>query len=386
VSEFYEDKDIIIQLAQVIKGAEEPILALPLIKQAPPELLDVADFLYMSAMIYDDAGYGFREVADMHFKKAISLGPEHLAYRLAYADFLFRSERYKEGFTLYHTSLSFEGVPVPEWDEKEMPDADIVVYIDDRKYGGYGDIIQFSRFLPILAEKCRKVTLLTKCELVPLFRKSFKTIDVQQNGSSICAHYAVSLFKLFSILWNPPIETVPTAPYLFFELGRDSSGSGPLKVGVVWTGQSYIASNGVYNPDKRHMTIFDMVPLLGVEGAKFISLQKGDGGVDGRVLKALSINTEMISACEDFFDTAMVIQELDLIITIDSAVAHLAGAIGKPVWILLPFACCWRWLQERSDSPWYPSARLYRQKYPWGWREVIQSVKEDLESFILTSK
>src|SRR5204863_3354138 len=121
-----------------------------------------------------------------------------------------------------------------------------------------------------------------------------------------------------------------------------------------------------------------LAPLLAVEGVSFFSLQKGEragdilaSGLAGRIV-------DLGPALGDFADTAAAVSCLDLVISVDTAVAHLAGALAKPVWTLLPFAPDWRWLMEREDSPWYPTMRLLRQPVPGDWASVIETVVEDL--------
>ncbi len=117
--------------------------------------------------------------------------------------------------------------------------------------------------------------------------------------------------------------------------------------------------------------------LLNIPGVKYFSLQKGAPATE---LESIPAGTVIdLSAClEDFADTAATIQELDLVISIDTAVAHLAGALGKPVWTLLPFAPDWRWMLEREDTPWYPTMRLFRQLAPGDWASVIKRVAGEL--------
>ena len=124
------------------------------------------------------------------------------------------------------------------------------------------------------------------------------------------------------------------------------------------------------------MQLCDLLPLFGID-ADFVSLQKEVRAVDAETLE----NCGMLRFAEelaDFSDTAALISQLDLVISVDTSVAHLAGALGKPVWIMLPKASDWRWLLERSDSPWYPTARLFRQSTPGEWEPVIAEVAAEL--------
>jgi ADP-heptose:LPS heptosyltransferase len=146
-----------------------------------------------------------------------------------------------------------------------------------------------------------------------------------------------------------------------------------LKIGIVWAG----------NPDHtrdrdRSCSLADFAKLADIPGLSFYSLQKGHNSIASDnphiEMKIVNLDNELT----DFADTAAVIANLDLVISVDTAVAHLTGAIGKPVWTLLPFAPDWRWLLKRNDSPWYPTMRLFRQNQPGDWTEVFEQVREEL--------
>jgi hypothetical protein len=142
-----------------------------------------------------------------------------------------------------------------------------------------------------------------------------------------------------------------------------------MKIGLVWSGRQDLRSD-------RHRSIpFELVTdLLGDENFIWYSLQVGDPEVQHQNL------IDMTHRIHDFSDTAALIDNLDLVITIDTSVAHLAGALGKPVWVMLKFSSDWRWLLERSDSPWYPTMRLFRQIRSGGWGDVVEEVQAKLKT------
>ena len=149
-----------------------------------------------------------------------------------------------------------------------------------------------------------------------------------------------------------------------------------LRVGLVWSG------NPAHNNDgNRSMPLAAVTALLDVD-ACFISLQKDPRPADQALLREQREIVDLTSHLTDFVETAALIACLDLVITVDTSVAHLAGALGKEVWILLPVINDWRWGRDRADSPWYPSARLFRQKRVNDWPEAIDQVKKALEAFI----
>ena len=149
--------------------------------------------------------------------------------------------------------------------------------------------------------------------------------------------------------------------------------AGKLRVGIVWAGRTTHA-----NDKKRSMSLGQWQPILDVPGVSFLSLQKEIPECDVAAMAAdkgiLSLGGEL----NDFSDTAALIQALDLVISVDTSVVHLAGALGKPAWVLLPYVPDWRWLYSREDSPWYPSLRLFRQNVPHDWSDPVERAAVEL--------
>jgi hypothetical protein len=169
---------------------------------------------------------------------------------------------------------------------------------------------------------------------------------------------------------TPYITTDPGLAKLWsIRLGNDSD----FKVGIVWAGNADNKKDHV-----RSCTLVDFSPLLDIQGTAFYSLQKGPASIEAdntlREMKIINLNNQL----QDFADTAAVIANLDLIISVDTAVVHLAGALGRPVWTLLHFAPDWRWQLNRNDSPWYPGMRLFRQTQINNWNGVFKQVKKTL--------
>jgi ADP-heptose:LPS heptosyltransferase len=150
-----------------------------------------------------------------------------------------------------------------------------------------------------------------------------------------------------------------------------------MKVGLVWAGRSTHT-----NDKNRSLVLRQLAPLAAIEGIQFYSLQKGPAAA--QVIDDCPAALNLIDYGDkltDFAETAAMIENLDLVITVDTAVAHLAGALAKPVWVLLPFVPDWRWLLDREDSPWYPTMRLFRQKAIGQWDQVIARVAQCLSEF-----
>ena len=186
------------------------------------------------------------------------------------------------------------------------------------------------------------------------------------------------------------LETIPaTVPYLAADAPRVAFWRQRLAalpgrpVGLVWAGAPRRHHPDAHAIDRRRsMRLEHLAPLAAVPGVSFVSLQKGDAAAQARLpgvgLQLHDFTTEL----NDFADTAALVAALDLVIAVDTAVAHLAGALGKPVWILNRFDAAWRWLLGREDSPWYPTARLFRQPAPGDWDGVVGEVRESLAASI----
>jgi ADP-heptose:LPS heptosyltransferase len=181
-------------------------------------------------------------------------------------------------------------------------------------------------------------------------------------------------------IFHTSLETIPAdVPYLFAERESVEHWREELrpiagfKIGIAWRG-----SPTHTNDRARSIPLSCFESLMTLPGARFFSLQKGAGAEELPDLAGRFQITEVGSRLEDFMDTAAVLVNLDLVLTCDTAVAHLAGALGTAVWVALPFVPDWRWLLDRSDSPWYPTMRLFRQKKLGNWADVFEEIKAEL--------
>jgi hypothetical protein len=180
------------------------------------------------------------------------------------------------------------------------------------------------------------------------------------------------------------LETVPaTIPYLRADPERTAAwcdrlaGLSGRKVGLVWAGSPFSMQPRAQAMDRRRsMALEGFGPLAAVPGICWISLQKGEAAA--QVSPAGMVLHDWTGELDDYADTAALVEALDLVISVDTSVVHLAGALGKPVWVLNRYDQCWRWLRDRTDSPWYPTARLFRQRTPGDWAGVIRDVMDAL--------
>jgi len=245
---------------------------------------------------------------------------------------------------------------------------------------GYGDTIQFIRYVPMLVERGAKVILETHKSLVELF-VGLKYLDdvIIRNPEPIRADFQIPIMSLphrFSTTLNQIPADIPYLPILSTIDIDFCSESQPL-IGIAWAG----------NPQHRHswaanrsLNIALLEPIFEISGITWVSVQMDDRYDEVVMMGRKNLIKDMREHVENFADTAAVIEKLDLVISVDTAVAHLAGAIGKPVWNLLSFAADWRWLLDRDDSPWYPTMRLFRQTTPGDWESVVHEVSELLIS------
>ncbi len=241
---------------------------------------------------------------------------------------------------------------------------------------GYGDTLQTIRYAPVLAEMGATVKVGCPPALARLFTGAPGVSEVVAgNAGKVSFHSHQAMFSLPRIL-GTTLETIPgTVPYLTapspdgIELPATI---GVFRIGLTWHG------SGSQSPDRRSVPFEQLLPLLSQERAMFFSLQLGDAANDPARAGIKNKLADLSPLMDDFASTAALIEQLDLVITVDTAVAHLAGALGKPTWLLLSAAPDWRWMLGRDDSPWYPSMRLFRQVKLGDWSEPMTRLRKEL--------
>jgi len=288
-------------------------------------------------------------------------------------------EEYEWRFRIGGAAPLMTATGKPQWDGTALPDRTLLLIADQ----GFGDVIQFSRYIPWATERCPSIAIACSAEVQPMLRQiapAAKQFVRWQDAPDYAAFCPLSGLPRLA---GTRVDTVPASvPYLHAISERSSHWAQRLeglvprgfrRVGVIWAGRP------THNNDRnRSALLADFAPLADVAGIALLALQKGPktgqaGGYYGRA-PLINIGAEI----DDYDDTMAILDNLDLLVTVDTSVAHLAGAMGRPVWIMLPRAPDWRWLLERTDTPWYPSVRLFRQPTVRRWDDVAQTIATEL--------
>ncbi|MDR3563887.1 MAG: tetratricopeptide repeat protein [Negativicutes bacterium] len=321
------------------------------------------------------------------YRQSIALDPECLKPQFNLALSLLANGQMDEGWRAFEKRTELiqlfadrQEITKPLWRGEAGNGQTVLI----RAEQGYGDTIQFCRYMPLVAARGYQVILEVQPPLVRLLTSLSGPQQVVAYGDPLPAvDYYCPLMSL-PFVFHTQLETIPDKiPYLTVpKESRDewqqrmpAAEHTPLKVGIAWAGKQRNASLELAVTDRRRSidpSLF--APLLAVPGIQFYSLQKM-----GPEAPAEFAFIDMMAECDDFSDTAALIMNLDLVISVDTAVAHLAGALGKKVWLLNRFDSCWRWLRLRDDSPWYPTLRIFRQPQPGDWHSVILSVQKELK-------
>jgi Flp pilus assembly protein TadD len=311
------------------------------------------------------------------FSRAIERLPQNHDIRWDRSLVLLASGEFKRGFAEYEarwhvTKVAPRQLPVPLWQGESIARRSILVHAEQ----GLGDTLQFVRYVPMLVKKKARVVLAVQPELTRLLKGIAGLAAVlPYDGKLPVTDFYVPLMSL-PLRFGTTLETIPAnIPYLSAPADLSAKLKRPpgtkLAIGIVWAG-------GATHPGDRHRSIAvdKFLALADLPGVSLYSLQKGPGAGDlaasgGSAL----IHDDIASALRDFAATAAALTQLDLIISADTAIVHLAGAMGRPCWVLLPYVADWRWLRKRDDSPWYPTLRLFRQETPGDWHDVMRRVR-----------
>ncbi len=340
-------------------------------------------------------GLGRLEEAIADFRHAQALEPQNPepAFNLALA-LLMTGTEMRKGFALYERRLERTEAPKralakPRWQGEDISGRTILLHAEQ----GFGDTLQFVRYAPLVVSRGARVILEVPPSLVRLCAgmpgAAPGDIAVIAAGTALPDFDCHCPLLSLPFLFGTDLATIPAAiPYLCPDPALishwatrlptgDTTEQPGLRVGLVWAGESRPDQPKWSQIDRRRsLALAALAPLGAVPGITFVSLQKGPPAA--QLDQAPFPIANPMPEVSDFADTAALIAGLDLVIAVDTSVAHLAGALGKPVWLLSRFDGCWRWLRERSDSPWYPKLRLYRQPSLGDWAPVITALAADL--------
>ena len=375
-------------LANALRDQDNPIDAIEHYQEAIRLKPDYVEAYYNLANVL----YGQRQLADAieNYQMAVSLKPDcadaHWNFSLA----LLSSGTLAEGWKHYQwrhkavlgTATYPHRYDAPRWDGSSFVGKKLLIHYEQ----GYGDTIQFVRYLPMAKARGGTVILEARKPLLSLLR-SFPGIDELVEASpekkpAVKFDYYASLMDLPGI-FGTTLETIPAdVPYILAGPQKVSQwqskfGGKDFKVGIVWAGQP-----AKKNDRYRSCPLNCFEQLAAIPGVKLYGLQKGQAAAQASELSSQSDLTNLGEDLSDFGDTAAIIDNLDLIISIDTAVAHLAGAMGKPVWVLVSSRPDWRWMMDREDSPWYPTMRVFRQEKLGGWDHLFRCVTEELKMLV----
>jgi tetratricopeptide (TPR) repeat protein len=312
-------------------------------------------------------------------REAIAVKPDFLATHVNLALVLLKSGDWDSAWEEHEwrwATPECRSFAQPQWMGEAAQGKTLLIHAEQ----GYGDTLQFCRYAPLAAAQGLSVILEVQKPLVRLL-ESLPGVDrVIVAGETLPEFDLHCPMLSLPLAFGTTLATVPNSvPYLRadaaqVEAWRARLAAPPnkgIRVGLVWAGSSNLAADR-----RRSINPERLAPLVALPGIHFFSLQK-----DGAPAPASFPLTDFMGEMQDFADTAALIANLDLVISVDTAVVHLAGALGKPVWVLDRFDHCWRWLLDRTDSPWYPSLRLFRQPQSGDWESVIGRVVQELRAY-----
>ncbi|HXU99534.1 MAG TPA: tetratricopeptide repeat protein [Caulobacteraceae bacterium] len=331
---------------------------------------------------------GEPEKAVFHAERALALNTNQPSAHLGLAEALLIQSDFARGWEEYEWRYKLPGVPnpmplenIPPWDGKPIENGSVLLVADQ----GYGDGIQFSRYIPWVKKRVGKVVVACSKELQPLIGKipgvdvifdawaACPKVDAWETMSGLPRHHGTRLGAIPAAI--PYLHPQPEARARWAARLDQLAPPGRPRIGLVWAGRPTHM-----NDRNRTITLSRLAAITELDQFNFISLQKGPateqvGGYFGRA-PLINLGPEL----DNFGDSAAVIEALDLLVCVDTSVGHVAGAIGKPVWVMLPYAPDWRWLRERTDTPWYPNMRLFRPPAPKDWDGVTAAVAAALRA------
>jgi hypothetical protein len=343
--------------------------------------------LHNQAVIHQERGEP--EQVLIAARQAVALKPEMPGPHFAIAEAQLLRGDFVEGWEEYEWRFRLPGIPLlmpvalqqgrQQWGGAPVSGATLLLIGDQ----GFGDVIQFSRYIPWVLARSPQTAMATSVEMAPLMRRMFPGLQVFTNWNECPAFSVYCPVSGLPRLQGTRVDTVPLPVPIDADPERDALWkerlgrlipSGLRRIGLVWAGRPTHR-----NDRNRTVRLATLAALADLRGTALVSLQKGDAAAQVAQYQGHAPLIDAGAEIIDYEDTAAIIANLDMVVTVDTSVAHLAGAMGRRAWVLIPYAADWRWLQDRTDSPWYPSLRLFRQTQSRRWDEVMAAMVAELK-------
>lgn len=341
-----------------------------------------------------------------YVERSAALAPDFHQARDLLAHQRLRDGRWEEGLRFFESrfmkpeAIAYLNFPLPVWDGSRAHRR-LLIWCEQ----GLGDTVQFARLLPEVRARGHEVVLVAQPELVSLFRESGVADEIipepelvrSARGPDGATNVSVNLPRLRAAGVDAHLPIMSVGRVLgvdglqipgqdvFLQVSptrRERARAqlnalcppGARRIGLVWSGSSSAHAEFSKTARRRNAPLSDLRPIWNLPGACFLSFQLGDPAAER--LEFPQLLAPELSG--DYADTAALLAELDLLITVDTSIAHVAGGMGVPVWLLSRFDSCWRWLRDREDSPWYPSMRVFRQGAPGDWAGLATKLRTEL--------
>ena len=323
-------------------------------------------------------------------RRAIALKPDLPEAHMRLGQTLLLTGDLQEGWEEYEWRYQISGAqPLmpksdrPQWDGTPLPAGERLLLVADQ---GFGDVIMFARFLPWAIARCANVLVATSAEMRPLLERHFPGPTYFSRWDECPPFAAYCPFSGLTRLAGTRTDSIPAATPYFHPLPERQAAwqarldalvpAGLRRIAIAWAGRP------THNNDRNRSITLDMLaPFGAIPGVALLALQKGPPVAQAASWTASAPLLVLDPEIRDFDDTAAILHHVDLLVCVDTSLGHLAGALGRPAWVMLPYAPDWRWLLARADSPWYPDLRLFRQPAPRAWPELIAAVAGELAGF-----
>jgi Flp pilus assembly protein TadD len=319
-------------------------------------------------------------------RRAVELEPTMASAHFELAEALLLNGQFAEGWQEYEWRFDMPNSPSllpatdrPLWDGKPMPNGKLLLIGDQ----GFGDTIQFCRYIPDVARLCPNIIMACSSEMKPIVMQQNSAMQYFDRWEHVPAFDAYCPLSGLPRLLGTDLHTIPApVPYVRPDPARvnywrarleELIPQGYQSIGIVWAGRP---THG--NDFNRSMRLSDLAPLSHLQDTALISLQIGPAMVQISDYYGAAPLINLGAEIRDFADTMAILAVIDRVVAVDTSIVHLAGAMGRPVSVLLPFSPDWRWLRDRTDSPWYPSVELFRQPRQGGWAQPVSAVVNSL--------